>query len=238
MLVDSILHVCYYSSSKAQPSTPSLQCLFSLVFVSLIRHRRKCFHCGGEKLDSIRLIQTNVYLFLFSNRSKWGDRSTLEAVQTRLGEMAHSLVFFCERMADHDDVPSSSSSSSVFGGGLGGGNIPTRTFCVLPSRNTWPVLSRLFKEFAARVSLGVPAEYIPLTEIKGVRASRAKLLWAAGYRNVRAIAHANQHELAKRAFANEKFGAQVAHMVIHNATILLDAAAEDLRNQAAQLQSR
>jgi ribosomal protein S13 len=157
----------------------------------------------------------------------------LEKLQQGLSGLASSLVFFCEKMAAEDVLASMFNDS-----GPGQQHHSSHSHSLTnfnPSKNTWPVLANLLKVYAKRISLGVPEEYLPLTDIKGVGASRARLLWQAGYRSIRAVAHANPHELAKRVLASNKFADTIASMIVRNANITLERAAEELRQQAAQL---
>lgn len=58
------------------------------------------------------------------------------------------------------------------------------------------VLQALFTQFHSRVSFGVKAECIELTEIPQVRSARARALFKAGLRTPQAVAEASVEEIA------------------------------------------
>jgi replicative superfamily II helicase len=57
-------------------------------------------------------------------------------------------------------------------------------------RMGWWDLEVLLSNAVQRLGFGVKTDILPLVEIKGVKAARARALWNAGYRSVRAVASA------------------------------------------------
>jgi POLQ-like helicase len=64
-------------------------------------------------------------------------------------------------------------------------------------RMGWWDLEVLLSNAVQRLGFGVKTDILPLVEIKGVKAARARALWNAGYRSVRAVASAKVEDLLK-----------------------------------------
>jgi len=97
-------------------------------------------------------------------------------------------------------------------------------------------LGILITAFCKRLYFGCKEEIIPLTEIKGVKKARARTLYNAGYRSVRAIAQATPEELM-RAVQLGPYADGAARNIIRNARELLEKTAQELRETASILES-
>lgn len=116
-------------------------------------------------------------------------------------------------------------------------------------------LSLLIEKYCQRLNFGVKEEIIPLTEIKGVKRFRARALYNAGLRTVRAVAAATPEELLQATshlgpfserFINHlginllknlfhKKQNSAARNIIRNAKELLEQKAKELREKAEEL---
>ncbi|XP_014661820.1 PREDICTED: helicase POLQ-like [Priapulus caudatus] len=95
----------------------------------------------------------------------------------------------------------------------------------------WPY-PRLLADVAARLSSCTSPELAPLTEIAGVRASRARALHAAGFRAPADVAAARPDDLARRVAGVAR---KQAATLIASARIVVTATADALREQADEL---
>jgi POLQ-like helicase len=66
----------------------------------------------------------------------------------------------------------------------------------------WYSLEALLSSFVKRLGFGVRPDIVPLMEIKGVQAARARALWNAGFRDAASIASATPTELVERVQKN------------------------------------
>eukprot|EP01126_Amoeba_proteus_P019055 TRINITY_DN19741_c0_g1_i1.p1 TRINITY_DN19741_c0_g1~~TRINITY_DN19741_c0_g1_i1.p1 ORF type:complete len:124 (-),score=13.82 TRINITY_DN19741_c0_g1_i1:26-397(-) len=99
----------------------------------------------------------------------------------------------------------------------------------------WFCLSSLLDEYVKRLGFGIRQEIIPLVEIKGVRAARARALYAAGFRTVRSVANARVEDLIKAIPKLGLFGVSTAKSIINNARKLLEDKAAELRREAEEM---
>ncbi|KAH3758644.1 DNA polymerase theta [Pelomyxa schiedti] len=96
-------------------------------------------------------------------------------------------------------------------------------------------LEALLSCYLKRLNFGVKPELIPLTDINGVGRSRARALWEAGYRSVKAISMANAADLQRSVKYLGPYPAASANMIIRSATEVLRQQAEKLRQEAEAL---
>lgn len=96
-------------------------------------------------------------------------------------------------------------------------------------------LSLLIEKYCQRLNFGVKEEIIPLTEIKGVKRFRARALYNAGLRTVRAIASSSPAELLQATAHLGPFSESAARNIIRNAKELLEQKAKELRETAEEI---
>eukprot|EP01106_Pelomyxa_sp_JSP_P003840 TRINITY_DN1583_c0_g1_i4.p2 TRINITY_DN1583_c0_g1~~TRINITY_DN1583_c0_g1_i4.p2 ORF type:complete len:101 (-),score=20.27 TRINITY_DN1583_c0_g1_i4:66-368(-) len=82
---------------------------------------------------------------------------------------------------------------------------------------------------------GVKPELIPLTDIRGVGRARARALWDAGFRSVRAISMARPEDIEGHVKCLGPNPASAARMIIRGAKEALEKNAEQLRKEADAL---
>jgi replicative superfamily II helicase len=102
-------------------------------------------------------------------------------------------------------------------------------FC---KRMGWWHLEVIFKIFAVRVGAGVKEDIMPLMKIKGVKAVRARILYRAGFHSIRAIALAQDYEVAKclsSRGSEDVTSTKLAKSIIASAQKVLDMQANELR---------
>lgn len=95
----------------------------------------------------------------------------------------------------------------------------------------WFSLEALLASFVKRLGFGVRPDIVPLMEIKGVQASRARALWNAGYRDAASIAAANAQELVDRVKKNNPPDSKAAKF------FLLKSAVSVIREAVKHIQS-
>ena len=103
----------------------------------------------------------------------------------------------------------------------------------------WFGLERVLEAFVKRLGFGVKPDLVPLTQIKGVQASRARVLWNAGYKSVKAIAEAEVDVLLLRARLKSKstrmLSKAAALGIIRGAQKLVREQAKELQEEAEEL---
>lgn len=90
-------------------------------------------------------------------------------------------------------------------------------------------LQELLEPFARRLSSCASPELLPLLELPGVRAARARQLHSAGFTTVTEVAKARPAELAT---AVEHLGLKAAAMIVQGAKLVLTERVEQLRDEA------
>eukprot|EP01114_Cavostelium_apophysatum_P021206 TRINITY_DN7330_c0_g1_i1.p1 TRINITY_DN7330_c0_g1~~TRINITY_DN7330_c0_g1_i1.p1 ORF type:complete len:1094 (+),score=231.21 TRINITY_DN7330_c0_g1_i1:99-3380(+) len=99
----------------------------------------------------------------------------------------------------------------------------------------YTVLEAMLKSFSQRLSFGVKEDVLQLTEIRGVGSTRARMLFKAGYREVRQIATESPENIIKRVDFGLYNPMMTARQIIRNARLLLEKQAEDLRQAASTM---
>ena len=104
----------------------------------------------------------------------------------------------------------------------------------------WATLEALFKLFCGRVSAGAKDDILPLMKIKGVKVGRARVLYNADFKTIRAVAHAQDYEIAQ-ALSNGNAAAasiatRLAKSIITSAKDLLAQTVNEMRIQASRLE--
>jgi len=103
----------------------------------------------------------------------------------------------------------------------------------------WFSLERVLAGYVKRLGFGVKPDLVPLTEIKGVQAARARALWNAGFKTVKDLAKADPETLLRRlkvkCKANRMLSKRAAIQIVESAKGLLKSQAKDLKEEADQL---
>ena len=108
----------------------------------------------------------------------------------------------------------------------------TVAFC---KRLGWWDLEAVLGCYVKRLNWGVLPEIVPLTEVCGIGRSRARALWNAGFRTVRAIASAKPEDIVKHVPHLGPFKDRAARLVIKGARGLLERQARELQKQAEEI---
>jgi replicative superfamily II helicase len=99
-------------------------------------------------------------------------------------------------------------------------------FC---KRMGWWHMEAILKIFSVRVGMGVKEDIMALVKIRGVKVARARMLYAGGYRTIRAVSLAQPHELATKISARQDTTSVIlADRIIKSAKTLLDKQAHEL----------
>eukprot|EP01119_Soliformovum_irregulare_P015105 TRINITY_DN4206_c0_g1_i1.p1 TRINITY_DN4206_c0_g1~~TRINITY_DN4206_c0_g1_i1.p1 ORF type:complete len:645 (+),score=185.99 TRINITY_DN4206_c0_g1_i1:1315-3249(+) len=109
--------------------------------------------------------------------------------------------------------------------------IQVSNFCKV--MDYWSI-SMLLSQYVQRLNFGVKQEILPLTEIRGVKKGRARVLWNAGFHTVRQIALADVKELSKVKNLGP-FPERTAGSIIRQARELLERKAQELRETADEM---
>eukprot|EP00668_Euglena_longa_P012684 GGOE01015155.1.p1 GENE.GGOE01015155.1~~GGOE01015155.1.p1 ORF type:complete len:1052 (+),score=236.16 GGOE01015155.1:75-3230(+) len=103
----------------------------------------------------------------------------------------------------------------------------------------WYSLERVLAGYVKRLGFGVKPDLVPLTEIKGVQAARARALWNAGFRQVKDIAKVDVETLLLRlrlkCKSTRMLSRRAAQQIIGSARALLQAQAKELQEEAKEL---
>lgn len=104
----------------------------------------------------------------------------------------------------------------------------------------WVSLESLFRLFCGRVSAGAKDDILPLMKLRGVKVARARLLYNADFKTIRAVAMAAPHEIAQ-ALSNgspqtANIASKLASSIIHSAKDLLEETIREMRQQASRLE--
>ncbi|KAJ7544985.1 hypothetical protein O6H91_09G101700 [Diphasiastrum complanatum] len=102
-------------------------------------------------------------------------------------------------------------------------------FC---GRLGWFDFEGLVSKFQNRVSFGVRAEIVDLTQIPFVKAIRARALYKSGFRTVQAVAEASLPELMKALYDTSKASQDVANNLQHRIRL---GATRKIKNAARQI---
>jgi DNA polymerase theta len=111
-----------------------------------------------------------------------------------------------------------------------------RAFC---ERMGWPEMGAVLASFGARVEHGARADVLPLTEIRGVKAGTARLLYDAGLVSPREVAEAAGRDvrraLARGAPFKGRSEAEMMKLIRSQARAIQEEAQKLLRRQAKEL---
>eukprot|EP00741_Cyanophora_paradoxa_P004231 tig00000789_g4108.t1 len=105
-------------------------------------------------------------------------------------------------------------------------------FC---KRMEYWALELIMSNYVQRLNFGVKRDVLPLVEIPGVKAKRARMLYRAGYRSVKAVASADPAYLAERCRGG--LGPQadgVARMIVENAQKLMRRKSAELARMSQE----
>jgi len=99
----------------------------------------------------------------------------------------------------------------------------------------WSSLACLLSDYVKRLGFGVREDILHLVEIKGVGATRARALYNAGFRTVRAISQARPEDILRCVPKMGRIGEKAARGIIASAKKLLETKAAELRKEAEEL---
>lgn len=225
LVLSDPLHLCYLVTPINQTIHPNSWIRWSNIFHNLESKRMKLASTIGIHVHHLLTKEEDPNARLQDNIENKIKRFFSALMLMNLANEKSVWDVAREFSVSKGDIESLMVSASTFG---------TQMVHFCKTMGWWD-LELLLGQYAKIVGLGVRSEIIPLTEIKGVKSFRAKLLWEKGYRTVKQIACAKDSDIAKVLEGTTNFSMGIARRIIANAQKVLEKTVQELRETANKL---
>lgn len=227
LILSEPLHLCYLVTPLFQTPYPESWVRWSNIFHNL----------SSMKLKVASIVGINVKYLI---EKEYSPHASLPEHIERIIKRFFAALMLQEVLLDRPirdvckhyavsrgDLESLMTSSLSFG-------VQMVNFC---KHMGWWDLEHLLHKYSQTVGVGVKSELLPLTEIKGVKAFRAKVLWESGLRTIKQVASADEKTLETLFGRFGYFSTKSAKKMKLSAQKIIEKTALEMRMAAQELMS-